>query len=72
MTQQHGLSGLSLIPGKDGSPSPGSLVWVTAFSLAPADEFLDPAGLGIRKQPKRSQKLQPKKVFVLFSSLTAI
>lgn len=54
MTQQHGLSGLLLIPGKDCSPSSGSLVWVTAFLLAPADEFLDPAGLGIRKQPKIS------------------
>lgn len=54
MTQQHGLSGLLLIPGKDCSPSSGSLVWVSAFLLAPVDEFLDPAGLGIRQQPKIS------------------
>lgn len=54
MTQQHGLSGLLLIRGKDCSPSSGSLVWVSAFLLAPVDEFLDPAGLGIRKQPKMS------------------
>lgn len=67
MTQQHGLSGRLLLPGKDCSPSSGSLVWVSAFLLAPIDEFLDPAGFGIRVQLRGTDSCSQKVFFSLFA-----